>query len=132
MSLIDHSRGFGFITVKDFYKAESILKSQPHIIKGKRIECKLAIQKNIINETQQPEEHYKKKPIKDISFYYRKLFVGGLPMIMKESDMLKYFQRFGEVEKSIIKKDEITGKSRGKVFIKLDLYNRFWIRYICQ
>lgn len=115
---IDHSRGFGFITVEDFYKADSILKNQPHIIKGKRMECKLAIPKDMINKNQQPEDHYKKKPIKDISFYYRKLFVGGLPMLMKESDIMKYFQRFGEVEKCIIKKDEITGKSRGKVYIK--------------
>ena len=43
--MLEQSRGFGFITVPNQAKADEILSSQPHTIKGEKIECKKAFPK---------------------------------------------------------------------------------------
>lgn len=97
-------------------KVDTILNSQPHIIKGKKVECKKAIPKEVIqNQNEQMNEDIlRRKQSNDIQFYSRKLFVGGLPLTLTGEEMIKYFSQYGEVESCLIKKEEDTGKSRGK------------------
>jgi RNA-binding protein Musashi len=47
----------------------------------------------------------------------RKIFVGGLPHNIKKTDLLAYFELFGEIEDSIIMHDRVSGKPRGFGFI---------------
>lgn len=47
----------------------------------------------------------------------RKVFVGGLSWQSTERDMRSYFEKFGAVEKAILKTDSMTGESRGFGFI---------------
>ena len=108
-----------------------ILKSQPHYINGKKIDCKIAIPKNqlnnqnenLINKRSKKEKEKKTKNNKSnitnnqSSLYFRKLFVGGLHPSLKTETLINYFSQFGEIEKGIIMTDKITGKSRGFGFI---------------
>jgi squid-like protein len=47
----------------------------------------------------------------------RKLFVGGLPQDIKDSDLKEHFSTFGEIEGINVKTDPNTGRSRGFGFI---------------
>ena len=104
---------------------DAVLNSQPHIINGKKVECKIAIPK----EHDEKEENKHKdftffqdsKVNKDQgisydfepSIFQRKIFVGVLHQMSTENDMFNYFSQFGEVEQAMIMKDKSTGKSRG-------------------
>ena len=47
----------------------------------------------------------------------RKLFVGGLPQDVKDTDLMTHFQTFGEIEGVNLKTDPNTGRSRGFAFV---------------
>ena len=47
----------------------------------------------------------------------RKLFVGGLPQDVKDSDLKAHFSTFGEIEGVNLKTDPNTGRSRGFGFV---------------
>jgi squid-like protein len=47
----------------------------------------------------------------------RKLFVGGLPQDVKDSDLKTHFSTFGEIEGINLKTDPNTGRSRGFGFV---------------
>ena len=112
-----------------------ILKSQPHIIKGKKLDCKLAIPKdqidnclslnkstnNIrINPFSSDKNLKNSKNINkknNINIYERKMFVGGLHPSLTSDSLKNYFSEFGKIEKVIIMKDKLTGRSRGFGFI---------------
>merc|ERR1712227_1172132 len=47
----------------------------------------------------------------------RKVFIGGLSMETTDNDMRTYFEKFGTIEKCILKIDQMTGYSRGFGFI---------------
>lgn len=120
---LDHSRGFGFIIVDSIQTMESILSSQPHFIKGKKVECKIAIPKENSNELSTTNSEEDDKSGKDLneenienfeqSIFLRKIFVGGLHPLTTENDMLNYFKQFGEIEQCLIMKDKMKNKSRG-------------------
>lgn len=106
----------------------SILMSQPHIIKGKKVDCKIAIPKEFDEKDPEIKENLlfqEKSYQQDIPISYefenyvfpRKIFVGGLHQMSTENDMFNYFSQFGEIEQTIIMKDKITGKSRGIIII---------------
>ena len=46
-----------------------------------------------------------------------KLFVGGLAFSTGESELLNYFQTFGNVENTIVMRDKATGRGRGFGFV---------------
>ena len=108
-----------------------ILKTQPHFINGKKIDCKIAIPKdklnnsneNLLNKKSNKEKEKKSKnnnsniTNNQSSLYFRKIFVGGLHPSLKTETLINYFSQFGEIEKGIIMTDKITGKSRGFGFI---------------
>lgn len=87
------------------------MRDQPHFIDGKQVECKIAIPKeqiNTISESNLDES--------SISYKAHKIFVGGLPPTLKESEMHNYFAKFGEIEQCVIMHDKPSGKSRGNLF----------------
>jgi len=47
----------------------------------------------------------------------RKIFIGGLGYNTVENDLKEYFTSFGEVENVNLKKDPVTGRSRGFAFV---------------
>jgi RNA recognition motif-containing protein len=76
------------------------------------VECKIAIPKEQINTISEAN-------LDESSMSYRalKIFVGGLPPNLKESEMHNYFAKFGEIEQCVIMHDKPTGKSRGNFII---------------
>ncbi len=107
-----------------------VLRTQPHYINGKKIDCKIAIPKEKLNENSKKnkkkikENKNKNNSISTIQssnksspLYFRKMFVGGLHPSLTTENLINYFSQFGEIEKGIIMTDKITGKSRGFGFI---------------
>ena len=105
-----------------------ILRTQPHYINGKKIDCKIAIPKNKLNENSKKNKKKTKEnknnsisttqsSNKSSPLYFRKMFVGGLHPLLTTENLINYFSQFGEIEKGIIMTDKITGKSRGFGFI---------------
>ena len=126
---------------------QELLKNQ-HIIKGKKVDCKLAIPKEKIENISSSKKKKKKKKRsssknllnkkkkrlndnnnnsnqnnnksnnkKNIPLYMRKMFVGGLHPSLNVDSLKNYFSQFGKIDKAIIMKDKITGRSRGFGFI---------------
>ena len=105
-----------------------ILRTQPHYINGKKIDCKIAIPKNKLNDNSKKNKKKSKEnknnsisttqsSNKSSPLYFRKMFVGGLHPLLTTENLINYFSQFGEIEKGIIMTDKITGKSRGFGFI---------------
>ena len=105
-----------------------ILRTQPHYINGKKVDCKIAIPKNKLNENSKKNKKKTKEnknnsisttqsSNKSSPLYFRKMFVGGLHPLLTTENLINYFSQFGEIEKGIIMTDKITGKSRGFGFI---------------
>lgn len=46
-----------------------------------------------------------------------KIFVGGIPPSVTQSDLQKHFNKFGDVSDCVIMQDKVTGKSRGFGFV---------------
>lgn len=71
--MLEQSRGFGFITVPNQAKADEILSSQPHTIKGEKIECKKAFPKEYNSQ------HLLNKSLGNnlTDSQNRKIFIGG-------------------------------------------------------
>ena len=105
---IEQSRGFGFITVPNEAKMNEILSSQPHCIKGEKIECKRAFPKELNSQ------HLQNKSIGNmLNSQNRKIFVGGLPPATTKEIMIQFFRRYGEIEYCIVMTDKATDKPRG-------------------
>ena len=105
---IEQSRGFGFITVPNEAKMNEILSSQPHCIKGEKIECKRAFPKELNSQ------HLHNKSIGNmLNSQNRKIFVGGLPPATTKEIMIQFFRRYGEIEYCIVMTDKATDKPRG-------------------
>ena len=49
---------------------------------------------------------------------YPKVFLGGLPSNVTETDLRTYFARFGKVMEVVIMYDQEKKKSRGMMFVK--------------
>ncbi len=94
-------------------KVEEVLKNQPHIIDGKQVECKIAIPKDNMNsittESGQSED--------SALYNSRKIFVGGLHPLLRESEMRLYFENYGKIDQCVIMYDKPTGNSRGFGFV---------------
>ena len=98
------TRGFGYVTFKDSLVIETILRSQPILIDGKKVECKIAIPKDHLNQNTLTDliEMINEGNIKKINnarinvekqkvIFPNKIFVGGLPLSINESKFLTEF-----------------------------------------
>jgi RNA-binding protein Musashi len=76
-------RGFGFITMKD-PKAVDLIVSTEHTIDGRVVDVKRAVPRDMAPAPSRSES--------------KKIFVGGLPAEVTETEFTEYFSQFGEVK----------------------------------
>ncbi|XP_072482374.1 uncharacterized protein [Notamacropus eugenii] len=98
------SRCFGFITYSCMTEADRAMAASPHALDGSRVELKWAVCRK---DSCKPGAHARVK----------KIFVGGLKSDVDENDLVKYFSRFGPVEKAEIKINKQSGRKRGFGFV---------------
>ncbi|XP_010524610.1 PREDICTED: heterogeneous nuclear ribonucleoprotein 1 [Tarenaya hassleriana] len=112
------ARGFGFIVFADPAVAERVIKEK-HNIDGRMVEAKRAVPRddqNIISRSNQSSS-IQGSPGPGRT---RKIFVGGLPSSVTESDFKKYFQQFGTTTDVVVMYDHNTQRPRGFGFITYD------------
>lgn len=101
------SRGFGFVTFKDPSCVTAVLQSKPHELNGRTVDAKectpRSMQKNKKAATQ------------------GKVFLGGLPPDITETDIRNALSRFGKVNQVTIMCDQETKKCRGFGFLSFEL-----------
>jgi len=98
------SRGFGFITLASIQEID-IAISISLFLDGRKVEAKRAIPKS------------------DLSNHAKKIFVGGIPMSLTNTDFRKYFETFGKVLETQIMTDRESGRSRGFGFVTFEEEN---------
>ncbi len=100
----DKSRGFGFIVFEEAAAVDACQKARPHLIDGKKIECRRATPRR---DAKNPEAHME----------VTKLWVGGFKEEMSDDDIKEYFGEFGEVDAVEQIRHSDTGKKRGFGFV---------------
>jgi len=48
------------------------------------------------------------------------IFIGSLPYSVKESDLISFFEEYGEVKSAKIITDRVTGRSKGYGFVEMN------------
>ena len=102
----NRSRGFGFVTFADPSKIEAVLANCPHSLDGRTIDPKACNPRSM------------QKPKK--SNGYPKVFLGGLPSTITETDLRNFFTKYGEVCEVVIMYDQEKKKSRGFGFLSFE------------
>ncbi|KOC66566.1 Heterogeneous nuclear ribonucleoprotein 27C, partial [Habropoda laboriosa] len=100
------SRGFGFVTFSDPGNVPVVLQNGPHQLDGRTIDPKPC----------NPRTQQKPKR----SGGYPKVFLGGLPSNVTETDLRSFFTRFGKVMEVVIMYDQEKKKSRGFGFLSFE------------
>lgn len=103
------------------------MSSQPHNIKGTIVECKLAFPKEFNKQYLRNKINQNVFKNKNKFSIHRKLFVGGLPPTVDKNMLRSFFQKYGEVEYSIVMTEKATDKPRGMYIYKVFNVFRFWI-----
>jgi len=103
-------RGFGFVKYKDPSAIDKVL-AQEHSLDGRVLDVKRAVPRDKAPlPASQTEKVYESK----------KIFVGGLPPSVTETEFKDYFSKFGKVTESIIMLDRASNASRGFGFITFE------------
>ncbi|XP_027343919.1 heterogeneous nuclear ribonucleoprotein 1-like [Abrus precatorius] len=110
------ARGFGFIVFSDPVVAERVIKEK-HSIDGRMVEAKKAVPKDDQNILSRNSGSVHGSPVPCRT---RKIFVGGLPSTVTESDFKKYFDQFGIITDVVVMYDHNTQRPRGFGFITFD------------
>ncbi|KAE8738094.1 hypothetical protein FOCC_FOCC016437 [Frankliniella occidentalis] len=100
------SRGFGFVTFSDPANVTHVLQNGPHQLDGRTIDPKPCNPRTL------------QKPKRASS--YPKVFLGGLPSNVTETDLRSFFTRFGKVQEVVIMYDQEKKKSRGFGFLSFE------------
>ncbi|XP_066149904.1 heterogeneous nuclear ribonucleoprotein 27C isoform X1 [Euwallacea fornicatus] len=100
------SRGFGFVTFADPANVNVVLQNGPHTLDGRTIDPKPCNPRTL------------QKPKKGGG--YPKVFLGGLPSNVTETDLRSFFTRFGKVMEVVIMYDQEKKKSRGFGFLSFE------------
>ncbi|XP_074041596.1 heterogeneous nuclear ribonucleoprotein at 27C isoform X2 [Leptinotarsa decemlineata] len=100
------SRGFGFVTFSDPANVTHVLQNGPHTLDGRTIDPKPCNPRTL------------QKPKKGGG--YPKVFLGGLPSNVTETDLRSFFTRFGKVMEVVIMYDQEKKKSRGFGFLSFE------------
>lgn len=100
------SRGFGFVTFSDPANVNHVLQSGPHNLDGRTIDPKPCNPRTL------------QKPKKGGG--YPKVFLGGLPSNVTETDLRVFFGRYGKVMEVVIMYDQEKKKSRGFGFLSFE------------
>ncbi|KAL1453941.1 hypothetical protein WDU94_010242 [Cyamophila willieti] len=100
------SRGFGFVTFADPNNVTAVIQNCPHQLDGRTIDPKPCNPRTL------------QKPKKNSSF--PKVFLGGLPSNVTETDLRTFFNRYGKVMEVVIMYDQEKKKSRGFGFLSFE------------
>lgn len=100
------SRGFGFVTFSDPNNVNHVLANCPHNLDGRTIDPKPCNPRTL------------QKPKKGGG--YPKVFLGGLPSNITETDLRVFFGRYGKVMEVVIMYDQEKKKSRGFGFLSFE------------
>lgn len=99
------SRGFGFVTFADPSHITTVLQNGPHSLDGRTIDPKPCNPRTL------------QKPRKGGGY---KIFLGGLPSNVTETDLRTFFGRYGKVTEVVIMYDQEKKKSRGFGFLSFE------------
>lgn len=99
------SRGFGFVTFADPSNIGTVLQNGPHSLDGRTIDPKPCNPRTL------------QKPRKGGGY---KIFLGGLPSNVTETDLRTFFGRYGKVTEVVIMYDQEKKKSRGFGFLSFE------------
>ncbi|KAL0271730.1 UNVERIFIED_CONTAM: hypothetical protein PYX00_008724 [Menopon gallinae] len=100
------SRGFGFVTFAEPANVGIVLKNGPHVLDGRTIDPKPCNPRTL------------SKPKRNNG--YPKVFLGGLPSNVTETDLRQFFMRYGKVMEVVIMYDQEKKKSRGFGFLSFE------------
>jgi len=92
------SRGFGFVTLATSDDVDKAVRANLHL-DGRKVEAKRAI------------------PKRDMDNHAKKIFVGGIPISLSNTEFRKYFEVFGKVLETQVMTDRESGRSRGFGFV---------------
>jgi len=84
-----------------------------HVIDGKVIDCKKAVPK---------QETFSDVVNNDPGFITNKIFVGGIPPEIQQSEFKDVFKKYGRIIDCVIIMDKDTRKSRGFGFVEYTVY----------
>ncbi|KAK4581680.1 hypothetical protein RGQ29_025030 [Quercus rubra] len=98
------SRGYGFITFKHMESAHNALKAPSKMIDGRLAVCNLACE-GLSGASTTPD------------LAQRKLYIGGLSPNITSEELLKYFEKHGDIEEGSVAYDKDTNVSRGFGFV---------------
>lgn len=110
------ARGFGFVIFADPAVAERVV-NQKHMLDGRTVEAKKAVPRDDSNMSYKSNSsiHGSPGPVRT-----KKIFVGGLPSSITESDFKMYFDQFGMITDVVVMYDHNTQRPRGFGFITFD------------
>ncbi|XP_077284915.1 heterogeneous nuclear ribonucleoprotein at 27C isoform X2 [Arctopsyche grandis] len=100
------SRGFGFVTYAEPSVVNVVLTNGPHTLDGRTIDPKPCNPRTL----QKPKR----------GGGYPKVFLGGLPSNVTETDLRVFFCRYGKVMEVVIMYDQEKKKSRGFGFLSFE------------
>ncbi|XP_021968013.1 heterogeneous nuclear ribonucleoprotein 27C isoform X1 [Folsomia candida] len=100
------SRGFGFVTFSDPANVDAVLNSGPHQLDGRTIDPKPC----------NPRTMQKPKRGSNVP----KVFLGGLPPNVTETDLRSFFDRYGKVVEVVIMYDQERRRTRGFGFVSFE------------
>ncbi|RAL45498.1 hypothetical protein DM860_014887 [Cuscuta australis] len=109
------TRGFGFVVFSDPSVAERVVKEK-HTIDGRTVEAKKAVPR----EDQYSSRNNGSIQSPQSTMRTKKIFVGGLPSSVTESDFKEYFDQFGTITDVVVMYDHNTQRPRGFGFITYD------------
>lgn len=98
------SRGFGFVTFKDFSAASTAMSSQ-NFLDGREVSARKAVRENPAN--------YVNAGTGNAVYNSVKIFVGGLPPNCDYDKFTQFFSQFGTIQDAVVMIDSATQRSRG-------------------
>lgn len=112
------ARGFGFVVFADPSVAERVVMEK-HVIDGRTVEAKKAVPRDDQNVLSRSNSSSHGSPVPS-PVRTKKIFVGGLPSTITESDFKNYFDQFGTITDVVVMYDHNTQRPRGFGFITFD------------
>lgn len=127
------SRGFGFVTFSDPANVPLVLQNGPHQLDGRTVSITFKVKARRFNAWRIKERMFnclllqidpkpcnprtQQKPKRSGGF--PKVFLGGLPSNVTETDLRSFFTRFGKVMEVVIMYDQEKKKSRGECIMDI-------------